>query len=65
MCCIASTLHSCFITPLDVEDTSYCNILRNGLKAELLTQNVTVIWDEVPMEDRYCMEAVDCTLKGP
>src|SRR5258706_13897530 len=36
---------------------------KNGLKAELLKQTVAIIWDEVPMQHRYCMEAVDRTLQ--
>jgi len=57
------TSHSCFRIPLDVDDTSHCNILKNGLEAELLKQTVAIIWDEVPMQHRYCMEAVDHTLR--
>jgi ATP-dependent DNA helicase PIF1 len=57
------TSHSCFNIPLDVDDTSHCSIPKNGLKAELLKQTVAIIWDEVPMQHRYCMEAVDRTLK--
>ena len=43
------TSHSCFNIPLDVDDTSHCNIPKNGLKADLLKQTVTIIWDQVPM----------------
>jgi len=57
------TSHSCFRIPLDVGDTSHCNIPKNGLKADLLKQTVAIIWDEVPMQHRYCMEAVDHTLR--
>ena len=57
------TSHSCFNIPLDVDDTSHCNIPKNGLKAELLKQTVAIIWDEVPMQHRHCMEAVDHTLQ--
>ena len=57
------TSHSCFNIPLDMDDTSHCNIHKNGLKADLLKQTVAIIWDEVPMQNRYCMEAVDRTLK--
>jgi hypothetical protein len=57
------TSHSCFNIPLDVDDTSHCSIPKNGLKAELLKWTVAIIWDEVLMQHRYCMEAVDHTLK--
>ena len=57
------TSHSCFGIPLDVDETSHCHIPKNGLKAELLRQTVAIIWDEVPMQNRYCMEAVDHSMK--
>ena len=46
-----------------MDDTSHCNIPKNGLKADLLKQTVAIIWDEVPMQHRYCMKAVDRTLQ--
>jgi hypothetical protein len=46
-----------------VNDTSYCNILKNSPKVQLLKQTVAIIWDEVPMQHRYCMEAVDLNME--
>ena len=61
---LGHTSHSYFNIPLDVDDTShYCNIPKNGFEADLVKQTVASIWDEVLMQYRYYMEAVDCTLK--
>ena len=39
-----------------------CSILRNSTLAQLLQQAMLVIWDKVPMQHRYCFEAVHQTL---
>ena len=38
--------------------------VQDGLEAELLKQTVAMIWDEVPMQNKYCMEAVDQSLSA-
>jgi hypothetical protein len=57
------TSHSCFNIPLDVDETSLCHIPKDSPKADLLRQTVAIIWDEVPMQHKHCMEAVDRTLQ--
>ena len=39
-----------------------CAVSRNLTLAELLQQAMLVIWDKVPMQHKYCFEAVHCTL---
>jgi hypothetical protein len=55
--------HSCLNIPLYVDGTSHCIIPENGLQTDLLKKTVVIIWDEVPMQHRYCMQTVDCTLQ--
>ena len=48
---------------MDVDETSHCRIPKGGLEVEFLKQTVTSLWDEVPMQDKYCRAAVDCSLQ--
>lgn len=57
------TAHSMFAIPLDVLETSICGFTKQSLQAELLREAKLIIWDEVPMQHRYCVEAVDRTLR--
>ena len=57
------TAHSRFHIPLQVNDTSVCNITRQSLAFALLQQTKIIIWDEVPMQHKYAIEAVDRTLQ--
>ena len=57
------TAHSRFHIPLQVSDTSVCNITRNSHAFALLQQTQIIIWDEVPMHHKYAIEAVDRTLQ--
>jgi len=40
-----------------------CEIKRGSDRAELLKQTSLIIWDEVPMQHRHVVEAVDRTLR--
>ncbi|XP_072074102.1 uncharacterized protein [Arachis hypogaea] len=57
------TAHSKFSIPITITDKSTCNIKHGSLKAELLIQNSLIIWDEVPMLNKMCFEALDRTLR--
>jgi hypothetical protein len=57
------TAHSTFKIPLELYDGKSCNIKKGSHLAELITKTDLIIWDEVPMQDRLCQEAVDLTLK--
>ncbi|GJY59729.1 DNA helicase [Tanacetum coccineum] len=57
------TAHSRFQIPLNLEDESICRIKKNSQLADLLRQTDLIIWDEAPMNDRRCFEALDRNLK--
>lgn len=40
-----------------------CNIKKNTDLAALIQKTSLIIWDEAPVNHRYCFEALDCTLK--
>ena len=53
-----TTAHSRFRIPLDIHEASTCNVLKNSQLADLLRNTALIIWDEVPMQYKYCFEAV-------
>ncbi|KAL1308594.1 hypothetical protein AAHE18_17G118200 [Arachis hypogaea] len=55
--------HSRFSIPITIIDESTCNIKHGSLKAELLIQSSLIIWDEAPMLNKMCFEALDRTLR--
>ncbi|KAF7138016.1 hypothetical protein RHSIM_Rhsim07G0256200 [Rhododendron simsii] len=57
------TAHSTFCIPLDVMENSICVFSKQSIQAELFRQTTLIIWDEVPMQHKYCVEAVDRTLR--
>ncbi|GKE79437.1 DNA helicase, partial [Tanacetum coccineum] len=57
------TAHSHFKLPLDLNDTSVFSVKKNTQLAKLLKETDLVIWDESPMNDRRCFEALDRTLR--
>ncbi|KAG5552623.1 hypothetical protein RHGRI_010644 [Rhododendron griersonianum] len=57
------TAHSTFSIPLDVLENSFCSFSKQSLQAELFRNTKLIIWYEVPMQHRYCVEAVNRTLQ--
>ena len=57
------TAHSRFYIPLQINHTSVCNITRHSHAFALLQQAKIIIWDEVPMQHKYAIQAVDRTLQ--
>uniref|UniRef100_A0A803PB99 ATP-dependent DNA helicase n=1 Tax=Cannabis sativa TaxID=3483 RepID=A0A803PB99_CANSA len=57
------TAHSRFHIPLEVSAESTCEIRHGTLLSELLMKTSLIIWDEAPMENKYCFEALDKTLR--
>ncbi|KAM6593651.1 hypothetical protein CsatA_001354 [Cannabis sativa] len=55
--------HSRFHIPLEVIAESTCEIRHGILVAELLMKTSLIIWDEAPMANKYCFEALDKTLR--
>ena len=57
------TAHSTFKIPLQLNDTSTCSISRRSHAFPLLQQTSVIIWDEVPMQHKYAIDAVDRTIQ--
>jgi hypothetical protein len=58
------TSHSTFKIPFDgLNDQSFCSIPKNSQHADMLRKVRLIIWDEVGMQDRMAIEAVDRTLR--
>jgi hypothetical protein len=57
------TPHSRFKIPLDIKVNSMCSIKKNTHLAELIQQTSLIIWDEAPVNHKYCFEALDRTLR--
>ncbi|CAM9389513.1 unnamed protein product [Ectocarpus sp. 4 AP-2014] len=59
------TAHSMFQLPVDesLTPTCVCNIKTQTQRAELVRKSDLIIWDELPMTHRYCVEALDRTLR--
>jgi hypothetical protein len=54
------TSHSTFKIPVDgLNDRSYCSIPKNSQQADLLRKTQLIFWDEVGMQDRLAVEAID------
>ncbi|XP_057453106.1 uncharacterized protein LOC130744967 [Lotus japonicus] len=56
------TAHSRFSIPISIKESSTCNVSQGSLKAELLQKTSLIIWDEAPMLNKWCFEALDRTL---
>jgi PIF1-like helicase/Helitron helicase-like domain at N-terminus len=57
------TAHSKFRIPIDIHDNSTCAIgVRSELAAELRNTDL-IIWDEIAMVHRHCIEAFDRTMR--
>ncbi|KAK1427717.1 hypothetical protein QVD17_16410 [Tagetes erecta] len=57
------TAHSRFKIPQDLTDQSVCNIKKGTHVGILLTETTLIVWDEAPMSDRRCFEALDKCLR--
>ena len=57
------TSHSRFHIPINIDETSRCKIKRNDFLHRTLELTDIIIWDEAPMQHRFCIDAVDRTLR--
>lgn len=57
------TAHSTLKIPIKIFDTSICSIKKHTPYAEPIKQASLIIWDEVPMQHRHCIEAFNRTLQ--
>ncbi|QRV79983.1 ATP-dependent DNA helicase PIF1 [Ceratobasidium sp. AG-Ba] len=55
------TSHSRFSIPLKIHETSTCSISKQSHLAQLIHQTKLIVWDEVPMQHRFCAEAFNRT----
>nr|GFA16207.1 ATP-dependent DNA helicase PIF1-like [Tanacetum cinerariifolium] len=57
------TAHSRFGIPINVNETSVFSITHGSDLAALLGKTKLIIWDEAPMMNKHCFEALDRTLR--
>jgi hypothetical protein len=57
------TAHSRFHIPLNTTDESTCDIKQGTNLAALLNNTSLITWDEAPMANRNCFEALDKSLR--
>ena len=60
---ISGISHTMFKIPNQIHEGSLCDIKKGSDRAELLKQTSLIIWDEVAMQYRHVIEAVDRTLR--
>jgi hypothetical protein len=49
--------------PLDIDETTFCNISAQSHLAELLRRAKFILWDEVPMMQKHCYTTLKRTLE--
>ena len=52
------TAHSTFKIPIDIHESATCTLSMSSPAAHSLRAVDLIIWDEVPMQHRYCFEVV-------
>nr|GEU72572.1 DNA helicase [Tanacetum cinerariifolium] len=57
------TTHSRFKLPLELTEESLRKITKNTQLGKLLADTNLIVWDEAPMNDRRCFEALDRSLR--
>src|SRR5271156_695035 len=57
------TAHSRFKIPLQLTESSKCGIKRNSDLHKVLERTGIIIWDEVPMQHKFAVEALERTLR--
>nr|GEZ15845.1 hypothetical protein [Tanacetum cinerariifolium] len=57
------TAHFRFHIPINVDDTSHCFISAQSDTEALLKRCKLIIWDEAPMVNKLCFEALDRSLR--
>ncbi|KAJ3685199.1 hypothetical protein LUZ61_014363 [Rhynchospora tenuis] len=57
------TAYSRFKIPIQLNKHSTCDIKKNSQLARLILSASLVIWDEAPMSNKFCFEALDRTMR--
>lgn len=50
------TDHSRFVIPINIDETTTCNINLASDLSKLISKAKMIIWDESPMINRHCFE---------
>ena len=58
------TTHLHFKIPISIFNDSNYNISKDSLLSKVLQQTGIIIWDEVPMQHKFAVKALDNTLKN-
>lgn len=58
-----STAHSAFAIPLAVDNQSMCNLSGRDSRSLYLKKADLIIWDEISMQHKHCVETVDRSLQ--
>ena len=58
------TSHSCFKISLSIHEDSVAELKRNSYIFPVLQQTKVIIWDKVPMQHKYDIDAVDQCLRN-
>ena len=53
------TSHSCFKIPLSIHEDSVAGLKCNSYIFPVLQQTKVIIWDEIPMQHKYDIDAID------
>ena len=51
--------------PIPINEASFSHIKKNSEKADMLRQTSFIIWDEVAMQSRLAIEAIDRSQRFP
>ena len=57
------TAHSRFRIPLSIDKFSTCYIKKRTQLAKLIEKTTLILWDEAPMNNKFCFEALDKSLQ--
>ncbi|KAI5414867.1 hypothetical protein KIW84_040354 [Lathyrus oleraceus] len=57
------TVHSRFKIPIDIRPSSICGIQKQKDLANLIRVYAAIIWDEEPIKNKNCLEALDRSLQ--
>ena len=57
------TLHSRFKIPINLDESSLCNMIKQSGTIEFLKKASLIVWDEAPMAAHWAIEVVDRILR--
>ncbi|KAK9074699.1 hypothetical protein SSX86_003017 [Deinandra increscens subsp. villosa] len=57
------TAHSRFRIPINITEDSICQVKPKSDAANLFKETSLIIWDEAPMTNKHCFEALDRSMK--